>query len=182
VNKLIVRILLLIALIVTPACSGSGGGSSLCVSFVGLAAPAAPSVSTQSGSSPCGMVVVQFYVTDVDDLFGAAFDVDYDPAEVSYVASSLSTGGSILGSGGATITALADGSTAGKVVVGVSRTNPAMAIDVSGTQLLCSLTFQRVGTTGTSALTFSNERLFDDSMPPLEIPSVGWAGGNFDIM
>lgn len=160
--------------------------SSLCVVFASASAPGSGTVVVQqdASASVCQMVVVELWVTDVDDLFGAAFTVNFDPGAVEYVDGSLSTAGSILGTGGGGSAVISDldDSTPGELIVGISRTAPAAAIpSIPGTELLCRMTFRAVGDSGVSALTFADERLLDDSGPPLTVPAT-WSGGEFTIM
>lgn len=167
-------------------CGGGGGGDSappVCVEFAGsVATPVSMTVTAQDGpGSTCGAAQVVVSITDVDDVFGAGFDVVFDPAEVQFTGG-VDDSNSYLGNDGVVVTTFANQVAPGRWVVGLARTSAtAPGVDFTGTRELCRLVFTRVGGSGTSTLTFDNESLSDASMPPQTISGVTWSGGTFTI-
>lgn len=165
-----------------------GGGSSdpapqVCVEFTGaVAMPGAMTVTAQDGTgSTCSAAQVVVNITDVNDVFGAGFDVVFDPTAVRF-SGTVDLSNSWLGNDGVTVTPFATEVAPGRWVVGLTRTSAtAPGIDFTGTRELCRLVFTRVGNTGNSSLTFENESLSDSSAPPQDIVGVTWTGGTFAI-
>jgi hypothetical protein len=153
-----------------------GGSSNLVGSFVGELPGQPDNVATMAEASGSGDVVsVDIDLSDVDGVFGAAFDVGFEAGMAEYLAWSP---GDLFESDGDlplySVTGLSD-----RVVVGISRSSGAVAgIDVVGTRTMITLTF-RVTQPGSSPVTFANATLLDDQAPPQTIDGIAWAGGTF---
>jgi hypothetical protein len=168
-------------------CGGGGGGSDpapqVCVEFTGaVAMPGAMTVTAQDGpGSTCGAAQVVLSITDINDVFGAGFDVVFDSTKVRFDGT-VDLANSWLGNDGVTVEQVANQVAPGRWVVGLTRIGAtAPGIDFTGTRELGRLVFTRVGTTGSSSLTFENTSVSDASAPPQDIPGVTWTGGAFTI-
>lgn len=173
------RILIAALVVCAISCSSSGGSPpivSTCLSFQAAPAPAAPSVVLREAAtgSSCSTLLLEVVATDVNGVNAAGFDLLFDPALVTY--GGISTTGSILSSDGTSLEVLEDDDTSGVVVIGITRL-AAAAIDITGTQLLGTVTLQRVGPAGMSTLLLANENLVGGGMSPMPIPNVNWAAG-----
>jgi len=137
--------------------------------------PGAKTTAMGVGITSGALVTVAVNITNTNGVYGAAFDVTFDPAMASWVSSSP---GSVLETGGHTPTYQVDDSQPGKVVVGASRNGSVSAVDVVGTRNLINLTF-RVTQPGSSQLTFAvgSAQLFGPQAPPQPIPGVSFFGG-----
>lgn len=131
------------------ACGGGGGdgGTSgiLTATFVpDTPSPGANTVSMQAGSTSATDFNVDISVTDTNDVYGAAFDVTYDAARVSY--QSYDASGSFLRDGGipsGSLSFIVDAvSTPGRLIVSATRLNVQPGVDVVGTRDLIVLRFR----------------------------------------
>jgi len=108
-------------------------------------------------------------VREVENVFGVAFALHFDPAVFEYI---NSTEGDFFKSSGAESAYIAAGGD-GVVTIGISilgaETSP-----VSGSGTLCSLVFRAVDS-GRSRFDYRENHLFDGSGDP--IPDVQWFGG-----
>lgn len=173
---------LLLILACGVACS-SGGGSGIddpSTTIVGsfetdTPTPGTNSVSMSQGGATANLVTVSLRVTDVNDIYGAGFDVLFDPTQVTFDSTQP---GTILQSGGHTPILLTSQPQSGHLVVSLTRQNGAGVggVNVSGTQTLLSLRM-RVTEVGTSSVSFERARLFDSAVQPQEIPGTTWSGG-----
>jgi len=178
-------LLWLVALGVFCGCSSSGGGGGtpfidnpgggLAATFTpGQPSPSADEVSMAESGTSGNLVTVAVNLTNVEDVFGASFDVDYDSARAEYVSFSP---GNLFEAGGDTPLYTIN-SQAGRVVVGVARSSGvAGGVDVNGTDTIVRLTF-RMTSAGTASLGFDHETLLDDQSPPQPITGLSWSGGN----
>ena len=172
---------LLLILASSLACGGGGnavpeppgGSSNLVASFIAAEpGPGADSITLAQGSVSNNIITIQVNVTDTDDVFGADFVVNFDPAFVEFLNWSQ---GSLLEQGGQTPLYLVSPQP-GEVLVGASRLSG--AVDVIGTRNLINLTF-RVLQAGSSAMDFENMALLDAQSPaPQTIPNLNWFGGD----
>ncbi len=181
VGRTTARWAFLVAVSLTCGCGGGGGGGVIqaCLDFLAGSSPTAGMVTAQEASgSACDPVAVDVLVTDVSDIFAASFTITYDPSVARY--EMLSTSGSVLGCGGTTIQALED-KQSGQATIGLTRQGAATGCDAVGSGLLVRLFFSKVGTSGSSNLTFSNTKLFGSETPPQEKPGIMWSGGTFEI-
>lgn len=135
--------------------------------------PGAKTTAMGVGSTSGSLVTVAVNITNTNGVYGAAFDVRFDPAMASWVSYSH---GSVLETGGHTPTYQVDDSQPGRVVVGASRNGSVSAVDVVGTRNLINLTF-RVTQPGSSQLTFGSPDLYNAQAPPQPIPGVTFFGG-----
>ena len=168
------------------SCSGGGpsgntiipeppGGSS---NLVGSFDPAQPSpadstISMSQGSATSGdIVMVQVNVTGIDNLFGVNFDVIYNPALADYL---RDYPGTILESGGQSVSYILTENQPGVIVAGVARNGAeAGGVDVTATRALVTLAFRVTGA-GSSPVSFQNESCVDANLEL--IPGLTWAGG-----
>lgn len=110
-------------------------------------------------------------------VFGAAFDIDFDPTKMTY---SDKAAGDFLESGGNTVNSMAilqSGST-NKLIVVVTRQAPATGQTGSGT--LVTLKFNVVpNASGSSSVSFSRYDLKDSANA--SIPGITWTGGTVTV-
>ncbi len=172
----------LLALSVLPAlgCGGSGGAAAPPINFVyAPATGASPSVTTDLGAaSDSSVAVIEIYVTDVFDVFGANFTLNFDTAVVAYTG--FDVVGSHLASDGEAVEPVVDQTQPGEVTVGLTRL-ASTGIDFSGRQFLIRIRFLRKTTAGTTALAFASNDLLNSMTPPQPIPGVQWFGGTFQV-
>jgi hypothetical protein len=142
--------------------------------------PAAGTVTMQPGSVNGDTFEVRIAVTGVNDFFGAAFHVAYDPAVVEYV--SADDAGSFLREGGAS-TSFLYGGAAGDLSVSATRLQDGggtiRGVDVPGTRDLVVLTFRAKASATASPIAFGNPQEVRDSTqpPPGRSIAVSWEGG-----
>lgn len=198
-NRLDVRqgIFVVIAALTAGMAFGCGGGGGddggnvlpgTCVSYAAAQPPASSSrVTTTPGAAACSTIEVRVLVENVDNVFGAGFDVVYDPDVVRFTAIDFRS--SFLSSGGSAITC--DGAdpgnlgrvTAGCTILGASSSGVDFPADP---QELVRLRFEKRAQTGSSGFAFENEFLADDTYDPTNpgvgiIPGVEWGGGTFTV-
>ena len=167
---------LLFACLVSAGCGGSDGGmgSGLQASFTAeQPAPGPASVSLDAGRVSGDLVEVRVRVTDVTDVYGAAFYLVLDPAIASYASYKA---GDILGSDGQVPLYLVDAGQPGRIVVSATRLGPVGGIDVSGTRTLLTLNLRVVGV-GASGTTFDAAALYDSQLQPQPMSGIQWFGG-----
>jgi len=152
-----------------------GGASNLAGGF----APDQPSpgdgtLSMSQGSGTSGdVVMVQVNVTGVDNLFGVIFDVVYNPALADYLGDYP---GSILESGGRSVSYILSETQPGVIVAGVARNNAdSGGVNVTTTQAVVTLAFRVTGA-GSSPVTFQAPQSCEDA-DLQAIPGLTWAGG-----
>lgn len=165
------------------ACGGSGGSGSvigdgdgsLDAGFTPVQpAPGSNTAALGTGNSSGGVVGIEVTVTDVQDVYAAAFVLEYDPDVATFLGWDH---GVVLEQGGQTPTYTVNQATPGQIVVGASRTGNAPAVDVAGTQSLIVLTF-RLTRAGSTTLEFASKELYDSQVRPQPIPNVSWFGGS----
>jgi len=152
-----------------------------CLDFNPFAVPDPLTVTAAEGlGSTCDVAVVDLIVTDVSNLYAASFDVNYDATRVSLV--TVATTNSALGSDGAPLLRQVTQVGTGQIHVAITRSLPAtMGVDVVGGATLATLTFLRAGTSGMTAMTFTDADLLDPSTPPQPLPGILFSGGSFAI-
>lgn len=133
--------------------------------------PSAKTVSMAPVPGGAGSVfAVNVLVTQTSNIFGASFDVIYDPTLVNYIDWSQ---GNAMESGGGLVTYQVSSAQRGRLVVGVSRNGAAPGVDITSTSNLIQLVFE-VSQAGTSSLSFANAALHD---PQLNLISgLSWRG------
>lgn len=168
---------------VATACGGGGGGPTggilpgpspgpIRASFTpDQPSPAAGTVSMAEASKTADRVTVAVTVTDTSGIYGAAFEVLYDAAKVSYVTWSP---GTLLEEGGVVPNYTVGTPEPGRLVIGASRTGPVTGIDAVGTRVLVHLVFE-TRVKASSSLSFRHGALIDAN--DAVIPGIAWAGG-----
>jgi len=150
-----------------------------CIDFTPSTTPVPGTVVAKGSSTTnCDTEVIDLIVSDVPELFGAAFDMTYAADLASF--RRVSIDGSVLSSDGAEVAVLAKELQPGRVTVGISRL-AAQGVDVVGDQLLIHVTLNRFGTEGTGELSFTNSNLLDSGSPPQPIPGIAWFGGILSV-
>lgn len=167
------------------ACGGGGGGGS------GPTAPPPPPQASlvfspaggganslslvASAESTSSRLVLSLSATDVEALYGVAFDLDYPDQVLRYDGASE---GDFLTQAGEFVTTVQTAQpTSGRLVIGVTRLGPVPGASGSGT--LLTLEFTAIGS-GQGNLAFSNNRAFD---PQGEVrPDVAWFGGSVEVV
>jgi hypothetical protein len=151
-----------------------GGSTNLSASF----SPAEPNPGTDTVSmgqpaASGSLVTIKVLVTDTGGIYGAAFDLTYDPSLVRF---ENWHAGSFLEQGGHSPAYQVDATRAGRLVVGVARQGSVGSVDASGSRTLIELTF-RAREAGTSQIAFQNATLFDDQLTPQGLSGIVWQGG-----
>jgi hypothetical protein len=147
-----------------------------CIDFIASnPLPESSAVTARKGpGTGCDTMIIDVVVSQVADLYGAAFDVIF-PADLASFGQS-SAEDSALTSDGEEIIALAREAWPGQLVVGISRLGAVPGIDVVE-GLLIRLRFEKIGAEGTAPLDFDRSGLFDPSVSPGGIPGINWYGG-----
>ncbi len=161
------------------ACGGGGGvvrgAARFDASFVAdQGAQASGTVSMAEASVVGDVVTLKVDVTDAAGIYGAAFDITYDPHSVSFREWAP---GTLLEQGGNspnyTVVALQNGT----IVVGASRTGNVPGVDAVGSRTLILITFE-AKRAGTTSISFRSPSATDDAVPPGEIRGLSWFGGS----
>lgn len=154
--------------------SGGGGGSTIvAASFTPeIASPGANNVSTV-GSPNSNIVTVTVMVTGTSDVYGASFDLVFDPTVAEFVGWSP---GTLLESGGRQVSYQVNSQLPGRVVVGASRTQPIGGADAGVSTGLIQLRL-RANRAGTTSVRFENADLLDSQNPPQDIGGIQFSGG-----
>ena len=166
----------LLAGLVANGCGSDNGGlsSSLHASFTAeQPAPGPASVTLEPGRATGDLIEVRVRLTDIVDVYGAAFYVVLDPAIASFV---RYTPGEILESDGEIPFYLVDSGQPGRIVVSANRLGPVGGVDVTGSRTLLTLTLRVVGV-GVSGATFDAVALYDSQLQPQPMPGIQWFGG-----
>lgn len=185
-------LLLVLLVFALPLACGGGGGNrvdppGLSVSW----SPANPNPGANTislgATSPVGAnFSVPVNATDINDFFGAAFRVDFDPATAAF--SGFSPAGSIIDTGGGvTVLINAVGGAPGEVLVNATRQQGAggvyvPGVDVTGSQLLLTLNFRATQeTAGANSFSFSSHEVQtcnDATETCAPLAGVTWSGGS----
>ena len=132
-----------------------------------------PSVTMAQGQILDDLVTIDVNVTNTENVYGASFDVSFDPSLASFVAFGT---GVLLEMSNDPVLYLVSETSPGLLEVAVTLQGPLAGVDAVGTIPLIRLTFQ-VLQEGSSPVEFVNQNLLDDQAPPQPIPGVSWAGG-----
>ncbi|MEK7146757.1 MAG: cohesin domain-containing protein, partial [Patescibacteria group bacterium] len=112
--------------------------------------------------SPNTQFTVSINISAVSNLFGAAFDLIFDPAILQFVSAQK---GTFLEQDGVSTNLLTAVSPPGDLIIGYSRlASNGVATGISGSGVLMTLTFNALSA-GASNLTFQNNSLCDASNP-----------------
>ena len=156
---------------------GGGGGGSTTVAGLFSSADPSPGANTVSttGTSGTGgsanLVTLNVNVTGTNDVFGAAFDLQFDPAMAEFA---NWTAGNLLESGGQNVAYQVNATQPGRVVVGASRTGTS-GTNATGTVTLIRLTL-RVTQAGSSLVTLENGALYG-SQSTQAMTGIAFSGG-----
>ena len=152
---------------------GGGGGSSptgpgTTVAFSGSSSGYNVYMARNSSLSSGSVLAVDIKVDSVSNVFGAAFDIDFDSTKMTY---SSYSAGSFLETGGNSVSyqPVTQSGNSGKLIVGVSRQAPSGG--QSGSGILVTLKFN---VTGGTSVSFSNNALKDSSNNTV---SATWSSG-----
>jgi hypothetical protein len=149
-QRLAVAALVALAVTALPSCGGgsdggNGGGSTSATFTPDTPSPGTNTIAMLAGSTSGAAVNVRITVTGVNDLFGAAFRVTYDPTALFF--NGMDDGGSVLRQGGVTnaqVQFIANQTAVpGQVIVTATRLDPSTAgtVDVGPTADLVVLNF-----------------------------------------
>ncbi len=172
--------LLIALLLAATACGSSGGGGgvvtpSLAASFTAdQPSPGPDMVSLDEGSKTGNLVTVEIQVTDISGVYGAAFDLTYDPSMATF---ENWFSGSLLEQGGQTPAYQVNATQSGQLVISVTRQGNVGGANAVGTVTLIRLVF-RVTQTGSSSISFPGiPTLLDAQTQPQPIFVSDWFGG-----
>jgi hypothetical protein len=176
-------VLLIGALATTLACGGGGGDGVvapvLVPSFVADPVDGDGGVIHATEDAVVGnTITIAIVVTGADDVYGAAFDLTYDPAVVTFEGWAP---GALLEDGGHRPNYAVDAPREGVVVVGASRTGDVPGVDVSEDRTLIRLTF-RARQPGSAPLAFRSASMTDSLFPPEAIAGLSWFGGTVVVV
>jgi hypothetical protein len=125
------------------------------------------------GGTAGDLVTVAVNLTDISNVYGAAFSITFDPARAAFTGWSP---GAVLETGGHAPTYQIDDAQPGTVIVGATRNGNVSGVNVTGSRTLVRMTF-RVLVEGSTALAFSAPELYDAAVPPQAIAGVTWHAG-----
>jgi len=164
------------------ACGGGGGGGGgptnppppPPISFTPGGAAGANSLALAQGAGTNSTtLVLELRASQVEGLYGVAFDLAYPGATLTYTRASE---GSFLASAGAPTSFQVAQPTPGSLVVGLSRLG--QQAGVSGSGVLLSLEFA-AGANGSGALTFSRNLAYAADGTPQA--GVAWTAGTVQV-
>jgi hypothetical protein len=128
---------------------------------------------TSGSGSNASLVTVNVIVNDTADIYGASFDVTFDPSKAQFVNYSA---GELLEFGGQSVSYQVNATTPGRLVVGVARTSGGLGVTVTDARILIRLTL-RVTDAGASAVRFGNPALLNSQNPPTPKSGIAFFGG-----
>lgn len=174
------------------ACGGGGGDPiappGLNVTWTPAnAAPGAMTVSMGAGGSSGASFSVPVQVTGIDDFFGAAFRVNFDPSTAAF--SGYNGAGSVIDDGNATVLINASLGGPGEVLVNATRQQGAggvyvPGVDVAATATLITLNFRATAATSQpNSFTFSNREVqtcndATETCGAVPDANLTWSGGS----
>ena len=184
-----VAVVLLLA--VLPLACGGGGGTNPAPPGISAAwtpdnpNPGNTTISMGAGNASASNFAVPVQVTGIDNFFGAAFTVTFDPASAAFV--SFSDAGSVIDDGNSTVLINATAGAAGEVLVNATRQqeppggNYVPGVDVGATSLLITLNFRATVATGGNAFAFAATEVQTCADPPGDtcqpLGGVTYSGG-----
>jgi hypothetical protein len=191
-NWLTAASLLLLAGVLPLACGGGGGDP---VTPPGLnatwtpanVAPGVMTLNMGAGATSGASFSFPVQVTGIDDFFGAAFRVTFDPSNAAF--SGYSAAGSVIDDGGATVLISAALGAPGEVLVNATRQQGAggayvPGVDVDATATLITLNFRATAATQQpNNFTFSNREVQTcndgtETCDPVPDANLTWSGGS----
>lgn len=172
---------ILSALVIISACGGGGGGgsstspSSTITFTADSSSPGSNTVymTRNSSESSGNTLAVDIKVNNASDVYGAAFDVDFDSSKMTY---STYSNGSFLEQGGASVSyqVATQSGNSGKLVVGISKQGA-----VSGASGIGTLLTLKFNVSGGTDIDFSNNQLANSSGS--SISGITWSGGTVTV-
>jgi len=169
----------ILTLAMTISCGGGGGdspGGGETNIFAADFTPTDlnPGANTVSalGSSSSNIVTLSMMVTGTSGVYGASFDLVYDPDVAEFAGWSP---GNLLETGGQQVTYQVNAQQSGRVIVGAARTT-GVGIDAGVSTALIQLRL-RVTAAGVSQIRFENADLLNSNNPPTEIVGIAFTGG-----
>jgi hypothetical protein len=169
----------ILTLAMTISCGGGGGdspagGGTTIVAVDFTPTDLNPGANTVSalGSSSSNIVTLSVMVTGTPGVYGASFDLVYDPDVVEFAGWSK---GNLLETGGQQVTYQVNAQQSGRVIVGVARTT-GVGIDAGVSTALVQLRL-RARAAGVSPIRFENADLLNSNNPPTEIVGIAFTGG-----
>jgi hypothetical protein len=194
--RLALQLSLLLAWVALVGCPAGGGGGTMvpddgmlpdgpAVSFTpDNPSPGVGTISMAAGATDGTEFEVRILVTGIDDFFGAAFRVTFDPSIVDY--NGFSSGGSFIEGAGITtdFRAELDSGNPGVILVNATRQGQVAGVDAVDSQELLVLSFEASGP-GVGALSFDRAATRQVSVCPsptgactdLADSSLTWSGG-----
>ncbi len=171
------------ALALSLGCGGGGGGGgggpvqppTPGLTFTPSAVAGANSVALQASVATATALQLDVTVQAVPGLYGLAFDVDFPATALRYT---NSTSGDALASTNVPILLQVSETSAGHLVVGLSRTGSVAGIS-SATGVALSLRFDAVAA-GNGAISFSRNHAFDQR--GVDIAGTSWVGGTVAVV
>lgn len=167
------------------ACGGGGGGESpgggppaFTASFVPqVTNPGSNSVSMIEASKSGDLVSIGVQVTDVNGLFGAAFDIDFDPIKLDFIDYQVGTALEAGLPAGSTVLYNITELQSGRLVAAVTRQGNVGTVDVSGAKRLVTLRFRVLEAGDVPLLFAAGSQLYDGQQPNQPIAGISWSGG-----
>ena len=129
-------------------------------------------VLAQGAATTASSLTVELRAAQVTGLYGAAFDLDYPTAALTFTSASV---GTFLGTSGQVSMQVVE-STPGHLVVGVTRLGQVAGVDGSGVVL--QLVFTPVAA-GSGPFTFSRNAAFASTGSPM---NVSWGAGTVTVV
>jgi len=174
-------IALWVLVVAVVGCGGGGSSPSPSTNFQGSFTPDAQNpgantvytTGTPGTGGNAGLVTLHVYVNNTSDIYGASFDLVFDPAMAQFVNWSA---GQVLEFGGQSVTYQINASSPGRVVVGVARTSGGVGVTVPDAAVLIHLTL-RVIDAGSSTIQFTDPALLNSQNPPQPKTGVAFFGG-----
>jgi hypothetical protein len=175
----------LVLLISAAALIGCGGGSggdgeiiddsmTIAANFVAEEpTPPASTVTLQKSAASSNLVTVRVDATGVSSVYGAAFELAFDPTLAEYVGY---TKGTFFEQGGHIPTYTVSSPTGGQIVVGVTRNGNVAGVSTTASRAIVNVTF-RVKKAGTGSVSLPDAVLYDAQVQPQPIPGVQWHTG-----
>ncbi len=191
-RALLGSVILAMVLFFSPGCSSDDSSGSVfvvptCIEFLpaqtGTPANNSIVLRKNTDTSDCDEVQVEIVVTNVNDVYGAGFVIEYNGAIVAY--QGFSTTGSFLEDNNVDTQIVQDGPV-GSVTFSITRvqdanSNSENGVDVSGSRVLGTLRFRSFSVGGPVELTLTNNNLFDNQTPPQAIPNLTWEFGSLRV-
>jgi hypothetical protein len=181
-------LIILGAVLLAVACGGGGGGSGPSLSAVYQDPASGNIILVENVASSSGSTLVldmRVSGTTFPDVYGAAFDLCYDETVLEYQGAD-GTGSALCADGNCPSPSAVDTTVTGKVIVGITRNNPAAGgVTLADGDLILKLTFKGIKE-GDGGLDFiclpSDDGLQDSSDNPITIPAPDFQAGTATVI